>query len=230
MNAIILAGGLGTRLQSVVTGLPKPLAPVAGKPFLSYLLSYLRRWGVDRFILSVGYKAETIENAFGEAFAGAPIVYAREQEPLGTGGALRYSLTLGRENSVLVCNGDTFFAADPIALAKLHQKRHADVTIALKPLCGSERYGRIELGTDGQVLRFVEKGRLTEGLINGGMYIVRRDLLQAADAPAKFSFEAYLEANASSLSVYGCAFDSYFIDIGVPEDYARAARELPGIA
>lgn len=224
-DAIILAGGLGTRLRSVVADLPKCMAPVNGRPFLEILISRLRRQGTGRIILSTGYLSEVIEAWVREKYPDPQISIIREETPLGTGGAIRAAIALSEAQDVLVCNGDTLYDVDVAALYAFHRKLGADCTVALKPMRDFERYGRVELGDDGWVRAFREKERCTEGLINGGVYVIRRDALLGLDLPEKFSFE---EGFLARHRIAGMVQDAYFIDIGIPEDFARAQVELIG--
>ena len=223
MEAIVLAGGLGTRLRSVLGEVPKCLAPVAGKPFLEYLLGALSRAGVSCVVFSVGHLREQVMAYVDSRSWPFQVAYAVETTPLGTGGGIRLALSKCLEDKVLVVNGDTLFDVDIPALPF-----EAPVTLALKPLRNFSRYGTVELGADGKVSAFREKAPCREGLINGGVYALRRSLLPLAHLPEKFSFETdVLQPLSCSGQVAGVVQDGYFIDIGIPEDYARAQQELP---
>jgi D-glycero-alpha-D-manno-heptose 1-phosphate guanylyltransferase len=234
MEAIILAGGLGTRLRSVVSEVAKCMAPVAGEPFLAYLLRYLKReGGVDRVLLSVGYLRESIfawVDAHRQEFPFA-IEYVVEEQPLGTGGGIRLALAATRAEQVLILNGDTMFDVRlPEFCAAAAE--NAPLTLALCPMRNFSRYGTVVLDDEsrshGRVTDFREKAPCTEGLINGGVYLVRRSLLHMEHLPEKFSFETEVlvpEARAGRL--YGVVQNGYFIDIGIPADYQRANTELP---
>lgn len=230
MEAIILAGGLGTRLRSSIPDLPKPMAPIGGKPFLEFLLTYLGKYNIERVILSVGYKYEIIQENFGNRFADMMIDYAVEDEPLGTGGGIRRALNLVNGDTVLILNGDTFFAGDYAKLADIHYLSCADLTMALKPMndCtwSSGRYGRVL--TDGtRVIGFAEKKQGISGNINSGVYIMDTQLLTRFNLTDKFSFEHdFLEKYTDRLNFHAWTMNAYFIDIGVPEDYHRAQREF----
>lgn len=224
MEAVILAGGLGTRLRSVVSEVPKCMAPVDGKPFLQYMLEWLSRFDVSHVVLSVGYLREVIFAFIDSREWPFEISYAVEEEPLGTGGGIRLALTKCREDRVIVLNGDTFFNVDLKALTFA-----APVTLALKPMRNFDRYGAVDLA-GGLVTGFHEKTACTEGLINGGVYALVRSRLDLAFYPGRFSFEKdLLEPLAAARLVAGEVQEGYFIDIGIPEDYARAQRELPEI-
>lgn len=224
MEAVILAGGLGTRLRSVVSEVPKCMAPVDGKPFLQYMLEWLSRFDVSHVVLSVGYLREVIFAFIDSREWPFEISYAVEEEPLGTGGGIRLALTKCREDRVIVLNGDTFFNVDLKALTFA-----APVTLALKPMRDFDRYGAVDLD-GGLVTGFHEKTACTEGLINGGVYALVRSRLDLAFYPGRFSFEKdLLEPLAAARLVAGQVQEGYFIDIGIPEDYTRAQRELPEI-
>jgi D-glycero-alpha-D-manno-heptose 1-phosphate guanylyltransferase len=226
-EAIILAGGLGTRLRSAVPDLPKCMAPVAGKPFLSYLIDYLAQQGVERFIFALGYKSEAIEDFLRGKFAGKPTYrLSIEKEPLRTGGAIRLACEQAKEDNVLVLNGDTFFGIDAVELATFHSQKQADCTLCLKPMQNFDRYGVVELGSDGRVTRFLEKEFYQEGLINGGVYALNLPRFLEQPLPSVFSFEKdWLERSYSDRALFGLVQDGYFIDIGIPADYDRAQRE-----
>ena len=224
MEAIILAGGLGTRLRSVVSEVPKCMAPVDGKPFLQYVLAWLSRFDITHVVLSVGYLKEQIIDFVQAREWPFEISYAVEKEPLGTGGGIRLALQKCRGKQVFVLNGDTFFNIDLNALSF-----SAPVTLALKPMRDFDRYGAVDWNGD-LVTGFHEKQPCAEGLINGGIYAIDRSQLDIALYPKKFSFEKdLLEPLAGYGLVAGEVQDGYFIDIGIPEDYARAQRELPEI-
>jgi D-glycero-alpha-D-manno-heptose 1-phosphate guanylyltransferase len=227
MEAIILAGGRGTRLQSAVPDLPKPMAPIAGAPFLSYLLKYLEQSGIARFVISVGYKREAIMQAFGNDFNGIPIAYAIEGAPLGTGGAIKLALQKCAEDEVFILNGDTYLEADLRELARLRASQNADISIALKEMADFDRYGSVELDSEGGIAAFREKEHTACGCINGGVYYMSRDVFSGFDLPEKFSFEDFLAQNLGKLKLCGLPSAGNFIDIGVPDDYEAAQTLLP---
>lgn len=222
MESIILAGGLGTRLRSVIPELPKPMAPVAGRPFLWHLLSHLSKYNIHRVILSVGYKYELIQEYFGSRFGNIKIDYAVEEEPMGTGGGIRLALEKAKEDRIFIVNGDTFFAVDFNQLDAFHSSRLADLTMTLKPLRNFDRYGNV-LTVNTRVIGFEEKRFASSGNINGGVYILNTQLFNQLDLGKKFSFETdFIEKYVSRLNFQAYISDTYFIDIGVPEDYQRA--------
>lgn len=225
-EAIILAGGFGTRLRSVVADVPKPLAPVAGEPFLLRLLRHLASKGMQRVILSVGYLADQIEAAAGDSYAGMDILYSREDAPLGTGGAMRQAMSLLTSERALILNGDTFLDVDAAAMDQLWQDTGHPV-IAVRQVPDTGRYGRI--GLDGsRIVSFGDKVA-GMGLINAGVYLFPADLFAGFDLASPFSVEAdFLAHEVHRRDFAGLCCDGYFIDIGVPEDFARAQTELPG--
>lgn len=226
-EAIILAGGLGTRLRTVVSDLPKCMAPVAGKPFLYFVIEHLLKQGIDKFIFSLGYKSEVIIDYVNEQHPLLYVQYAIEEEPLGTGGAIRFACNMTTEKNVLILNGDTFFDIDVKKLAATHHHANADCTLALKPMQDFERYGVVELNNDNTIASFKEKQHYQAGLINGGAYALHVNAFIQEELPQKFSFEKdYLEQYFDKRKMCGDIQDAYFIDIGIPEDFERAQKEL----
>jgi D-glycero-alpha-D-manno-heptose 1-phosphate guanylyltransferase len=226
-EAIILAGGLGTRLRSAVPDLPKCMAPVAGKPFLYYVIDHLQKQGVDKFIFSLGYKSEIIIEFLHQQYSILNIQYSIEEEPLGTGGAIKLAASKATEKNILVVNGDTLFSIDIATVSALHQAKDADCTLVLKLMHNFERYGVVELNSDSSVASFKEKQFYKEGSINGGIYALNTKQFLREALPEKFSFEKdYLELYYDKRKVYGIIQDEYFIDIGIPEDFERAQIEL----
>ena len=229
MQAIILAGGLGTRLKSVINDVAKPMADINGRPFLQYMFDYLGPQGVKDVVLCVGYKSESITNHFGSEYEGINIAYSLEQQPLGTGGAVRQAMTLVAPDTsdVLVMNGDTFFDVDLDSMADFHQDKDADVTIALKWMEKFERYGMVDIEADSRIVGFREKEYQEEGYINGGIYVIDHNFFRSQELPDKFSLEKdFHEVRYKDSDYYGYPTDEYFIDIGVPEDYAKAKKDF----
>jgi len=226
MEAVILAGGLGTRLRSVVTDLPKPMAPVAGQPFLAILLDRLVDAGFASAVLSVGYRHETIVDFFGDQYRRMPLHYAVESAPLGTGGAIRLALQQTSAAEVFVVNGDTFLELDYAAMLALHRKHNSRLTIAAQQVPDTSRYGALEIH-EGRITGFLEKGRSGPGAINGGTYLLDPTLLEQYALPEAFSFETELMMPyLREIVPLAYPTDGQFIDIGVPEDYARAQQLL----
>jgi len=222
VQAIVLAGGLGTRLRGVVPDLPKPLAPVSGRPFLAIVLEQLRSQGFSLAVLSVGFRHELIRQAFGERFGGLAIDYAVEDRPLGTGGAIRLAARACSEPDVFVLNGDSYADLDFADMQARHCEAHVPLTVCAVEVPDAARYGRI-LVRDDRITGFSEKGAAGPGLINAGIYLMSRNLLAVPELPEVFSFERdVLEARLADLRPLAYQTRGRFIDIGVPEDYARA--------
>lgn len=228
-EAIILAGGLGTRLRSAVPDLPKCMAPVNGQPFIAYVIKYLQAQGINRFVFALGYKHHDFDTFLQSIFREDQYAISIEDEPLGTGGAVRLACSQVLSDNVIVANGDTFFKADIQALANFHHRRKAACTLALKHLTNFSRYGSVVLDSNGLIQQFAEKQHLTEGLINGGIYALRVAPFMTINFSEKFSFETdYLEKYTAAQTFYGLPQDGYFIDIGIPGDYDKAQLELKG--
>jgi len=225
--AILLAGGRGTRLESVSKGEPKPMISVAGRPFIEHILDRVLASCIDEVILSVGFRAEVFQAHFGSAYSGLPLRYAIESEPLGTGGALLRSFRQFDLPRAFVINADTLFAIDLDALLRSHVAASAKITIALCRMADTSRYGTVDCDAGGHITRFREKRPGAAGLINAGIYVAERTALERFALPEKFSFEKdLLERHVEELRPLGAVADAYFIDIGVPEDLERARREL----
>jgi D-glycero-alpha-D-manno-heptose 1-phosphate guanylyltransferase len=223
-EAVVLAGGLGKRLRPVVSDVPKPLAPVAGRPFLHWLLDGLARRGLGRVVLAIGHMGEAVRSSIGPAHAGMEIGYAQDERPLGTGGATWSALELCTGERVFVLNGDTWLGA---ALAPMAAEAPAaDVVLAVHPVANRARYGGVRLDGN-RVLGLEEKGLVGPGLVNAGLYLLRRDLPARRPMPRTFSLEREVLANPGELNIRGYHADVPFIDIGTPEDFAAAQALLP---
>jgi D-glycero-alpha-D-manno-heptose 1-phosphate guanylyltransferase len=228
MEAIILAGGLGTRLAARLNGIPKPMAAVCGRPFLEILLRQLHRAGCTRVVLAVGHLHQAIQGHFGASFHGLRVDYAVEQLPLGTGGAIRNALAMAEDESVLMLNGDTFLDADYAAMLRFHAARSGPITIAVVRQAEAARYGGVRLQGE-RIVAFEEKGRTGEGWINAGSYVLDKRLEWPAPLPERFSFELdFLMPEIARLSPAAYRVDGLFLDIGVPQDLDRAQTELAG--
>jgi len=226
-EAIILAGGLGTRLRDAVPDLPKCMAPVNGIPFIAYVIRYLANQGIEHFIFSLGYRSEAFTQFLVETLPDKNYTVIIEDEPLGTGGAIRLACSAAKDSNVLVVNGDSIFKNDLSAQATLHLSKKADCTLALKPMEHFDRYGAVELNNDNSIALFKEKQLVEKGLINGGVYIINVASFLQEQLPEKFSFETeYLQKFYTTRTIVGISQDGYFIDIGIPEDYLRAQTEL----
>lgn len=227
MKAIVLCGGLGTRLGSLTLDLPKPLVEVAGKPFLSYVLDQLLSTSIDEIVLAVSYQFEKIQDAIGDQWHGVKVSYSIEKEPLGTGGAIKKAMEQFSLTEALVINGDTLLKCDVESLLQMAQDKKADIFMALKMTSDTARFGNVKVNQSSRVIAFEEKGDGSRGLINSGVYFVRAVVFSNINKTA-FSFEQdILTRNLSRLDIYGMPTDAYFIDMGVPEDLSRAHCELP---
>lgn len=225
MECVVLAGGMGTRLRSVVADLPKCMAPVAGRPFLAWMLDDLEAAGFGHIILSLGYMHEAVEEWVSRRGGNASISCVVEHEPLGTGGGVRLALREAEDESVFVLNGDTFFGVDFQAMQSSHRLHGASATLALKFLRNFDRYGAVDVAPDGTITAFREKQPCSSGLINGGVSLLQRSALDAF--PEKFSLESdFYEPLAGGGSLFGFRSDGYFIDIGIPSDFSRAQRDF----
>ena len=226
-ESIILAGGLGTRLRSVIYDLPKCMAPVNGRPFLAYVVDHLMGEGISKFIFSLGYKHEAIVEFVTKEYGKSDIDFSLEEEPLGTGGAIKLACKKTNEKNVLVVNGDTLFKIKLNQLDLFHDKNSADCTLSLKPMQNFDRYGVVELNKDNSIKDFKEKQYYEKGFFNGGIYVLNVSNFLKEELPDKFSFEKdYLEKFVTQRKFFGVIQDEYFIDIGIPEDFERAGREL----
>ena len=223
MEVIVLAGGLGTRLRSVVDDVPKCMAPVAGKPFLAHILAYLESQFADHVILSLGYKYETVIDWLrGKAFT-FKVSWVIEKEPLGTGGGLQLALAKARSQKVFVLNGDTFFPVDLRAMQPV-MTTTTPIVAALKPMTNFDRYGTVTINKDHDILSFQEKQPQEEGLINGGVYYINNELLRLEQHRPPFSFEQQVLEQTPGLKAQ--VQDITFIDIGIPEDFEKAQSIL----
>jgi len=228
MEAIVLAGGFGTRLRQAVPDLPKPMAPIAGRPFLEILLNSLARKGFSRVVLSLGYLSEKIIGYFGDHFAGMELIYEVEDAPLGTGGAIRVALERCIADHVFVFNGDTYLDVEAAEVEAQWQARRVPIIVA-REVSDTARYGRLDTANN-RVSGFREKGLTGPGLINAGCYVLPRNALDGIPCGTTFSLEADFLAQA----VMQQHFDVFitkgqFIDIGIPEDFVRAQTELAGV-
>lgn len=227
MQAIILAGGFGTRLRSVISNVPKPMAPINGKPFLAYLLDNLKVQGFKHIVLSVHYLREQIQDYFKDHYHGLSISYAIEKIPLGTGGAIVNSLQcIDNDEPCFVLNGDTFVKLNYL---KMYSSCN-NLTIALRTVMDCSRYGQAIVDDNSNIIEFQERGTDRQGLINTGVYLLNKILFSHYALPKSFSFEKdFLFKNLNIIQPKAFIADDYFIDIGVPEDYARAAHDFQGL-
>ena len=222
MQAIILAGGFGTRLQSVVKDLPKPMADVNGKPFLTYILDELIKYGFTKAILAVGYKKECIIDYFHSNYKGLEIVYSVENEPLGTGGCVKQAMSYVDDDFVFVINGDTLFKIDYLSMSQLNT-----MSIACKYLENFDRYGEVSINKENTITSFNEKKKVDKGYINGGIYYLPKYIFDGYQLPNKFSLEKdFFERYINELNIKAYKSEDYFIDIGIPEDYEKTKKAL----
>ncbi len=226
-EAIILAGGFGTRLRSIVSDVPKPLAPVGGRPFLAWMLEALATQGIRRTILATGFRGEDVAAACGDHWHGMQLVYSQEPTPLGTGGAIALAFSRINGDASVVLNGDTWLAFDLADFDQAWQASNTRLGIALAEVADVSRYGSVQV-MDERVTGLAEKGRAGAGYINAGVYGIRRALLDDFPASASFSFESEILANTmKNEAVFGYTSTRDFIDIGVPLDYQRAQQLVP---
>lgn len=221
--AVIIAGGLGIRLRSILGACPKPMAPIAGRPFLTYLLLQLRKQCVENIILLVGYQSKMIEAFFRNGGKwNLHLVYSKESKPMGTGGALKLAESLIDSEYFLIMNGDSFFHIDLNTLIRFHRNKRSLATIALANVENTERYGAVEINEEGEIMRFLEKEQTGRtGLINGGIYVFQRDVLDLIPEGQAVSLEREIFPRLIGKGLYGLPFQGYFVDIGVPADYLR---------
>lgn len=229
MQAIVLVGGLGTRLREVITDVPKPMAPIQDKPFLAYLLTYLKKQGITHIIFPVHFMGEKIESHFQSQYDGIAIQYVYEEHPLGTGGAIVNALSLLHDTTkpVFVLNGDTFVKLNYHVMYDRHLTDNVDLTMALRAVDDCSRYGKV-VTEHNRIIEFREKGEHGPGLINAGVYLINPNVFAKFNMPRHFSVEKdFIFPYLSQLTPQPFMTNDYFIDIGIPEDYARAILELP---
>jgi D-glycero-alpha-D-manno-heptose 1-phosphate guanylyltransferase len=228
MEAIVLAGGFGTRLRSLVSNVPKPMALVAGRPFLELLLSSLRTKGITRAILSIGYMSEVITSHFEKYPIDMDLVYEIESSPLGTGGAIAAALRHVRRDHVFVFNGDTYLDLNLGALVAMWPGDHTPIVVA-RFVPDTERFGRLEY-SDGRILHFSNSGSKGAGVVNAGCYLIPSNIFSGASLPNTFSFERDFLGRRPPLSLRAFVSNDQFIDIGIPDDFRRAQIDLAELA
>ena len=227
-EAIILAGGFGTRLKDTVPDLPKCLAPVKGQPLLYYIITYLLDSGVDKIIFSLFYKSELVIKYIKDEFSFINYEFVIEESALGTGGALALALNKAKKDNVVVVNGDSIFKIDLDNLFLFHNEKNASFSIGLKKMINPIRYGTVTMQESGKILNFNEKDQfIRDGIINGGVYIINKNIFLQNLNLSTFSLETdYLMIDTVNKNIYGKIFENYFIDIGIPADYLKANLEL----
>lgn len=224
-TAVILAGGLGTRLRPVVGDRSKVLAEVGGRPFLLYLLDQLSAAGVQHAVLCTGYRAEQVLEAVGDHYFDLRVDYSREPVPLGTAGALRLARHKFRSDPVLVLNGDSYCGANLDAFAKWHGECRAPASIVLTNVPDTRRFGCVQVDDAGRILRFKEKGSLQgPGWINAGIYLLCAEFLDGIPAGAPVSLEQQLFPAWIAKGLRGFRGSFPFIDIGTEGSYLEASR------
>jgi D-glycero-alpha-D-manno-heptose 1-phosphate guanylyltransferase len=228
MEAIILAGGFGTRLRSVISDVPKPMAPVAGRPFLELLLCSLKAKGMTRAILSVGYMSEVITSHFQKRPIGMDLEYEVESTPLGTGGAIAAALRHVTRDHVFVFNGDTYLDLDLSAVAAMWPGDHTPIVVA-RSVEDTERFGSLELA-DGRIAHFLGSGKKGPGAVNAGCYLIPRNIFAGVSLPDMFSFEQDYLGRRPPMSLRAYVSNGQFIDVGIPEDFRRAQIDLAELA
>lgn len=229
MKAIVLCGGLGTRLGNLTRETPKPLIDVAGRPFIAHVLDHLVENGVQGIVLAVSFQWEKLRDCIGSIWCGVPVTYSVEQYPLGTGGAIKHAMLVSNLQSALVVNGDTLLLERPKKLHEFSLLHNADVGLALKLVKDATRFGTVEVADDRRVLSFREKGITRAGYVNTGMYWVEQRVFEALPSE-RFSFELdVLAAQSGMKSIYGLETQAYFIDMGIPDDLERARFDLAGM-
>lgn len=255
MQAILLCGGMGTRLRSVVADRPKPMADICGKPFLQYLLEMLRDKGITEVIFALGYMGEMIEEYFqdGSAF-GLKIAYSYEEEPLGTGGAIRNALPKILEEELLVLNADTYFPMDYQGLLRFHQENDGDFSLATRAVPDISRYGAVRRDPAGRILAWNEKlgdggqqpgegskqpiegnaqqaasssPKSLSGEINGGIYVMKKSLVaEIPEGKQSLEQDCIPKWLSEGKRIFGLPFHGYFMDIGIPKDYQQFITDV----
>lgn len=225
MEAIILAGGRGTRLGAMTAAMPKPMLAVDGRPFLEYLMAYWAGQGVRRFIISSGYQHEKISGHFGARFKTSEVVISVEEKPLGTGGGVLLALSRLESTGAFLClNGDTFFEVDLKRLAEVHGGRKAEATLSLFHRGEGERYEGVSLAEDGRIEDWLSRGSGKPLYANGGVYLFEREIFHGLPPETFLSLEndilpAWIRGGRK---IFGAVSAGGFLDIGTPADYARA--------
>ncbi len=227
-EAIILAGGMGTRLRASVPDLPKSMAPVNGRPFLEYVLDYLELYSVKKVILATGHLHDVIELHFGKRYKYINIAYSHETEPLGTGGAVRQAFEQIDGRHAIVMNGDTMFRTNLGKLYDFQLIHQSKLSIVVREVKDAARYGTVEFDETARITAFREKGQQTgKACINGGTYAIQKEFFYSLDLPEKFSLEKdCFEKIYTTHPIYALKCHQFFLDIGIPEDYEKAQQEF----
>jgi mannose-1-phosphate guanylyltransferase len=229
MQALVLAGGEGTRLRPLTLTTPKPVMPLAGRPFLSFMLDWAHSHGVDEVILSCGFMSDAVKSVLGDIYDGMRLRHVTEDEPLGTAGPVRLAYDEGLlEERILVLNGDVLTDIDLTAELEQHERTGARATLALYPVEDTSSYGVVPTDDEGQVTAFIEKGggEAPTNRINAGAYVLERDVVESIPAGRAVSFEREVFPSLVDAGLYGYDAAGYWIDIGTPERYLEATWDL----
>jgi len=230
ITPVILAGCLGTRLRPLISDLPKVLAPVNGKPFLTYLLDQVNATGFSQVVLCTGYKGEVVRQIIGDIYTGLTVRYSYEKEPLGTGGALRLAHHLVSTDNVLVMNGDSYVETDLAAYLSWQTGNRFKASILLTRVADAGRFGSVRVNQDNLITCFEEKkDDSSSGLINGGIYMINKSLLEMIPSGKRYSLEQEFFPALAGKCLYGYPCEARFIDIGNPESYSRAEKFLKDV-
>jgi D-glycero-alpha-D-manno-heptose 1-phosphate guanylyltransferase len=224
INVVILAGGLGTRLQSKILGKQKVLADVKKRPFLEYILEQLYRARFKKIVLCTGFLGEQVEKTFGKEYKKVKLLYSNEHVSLGTAGALRNALPLLKSDLILVMNGDSFCQIDFESFLQFHLNKKSEVSLVLSKVLNSDRFGRVELGKNYDIIQFKEKKDSKEGYINAGIYLLNKNLIKDIPLDKNISLEKEVFPNWIGKGFYGYKGSKKFIDIGTPESYSKAEK------
>ena len=227
LDVVILCGGLGTRLQSVLKDKPKPMADFNNRPFLDLLIDFVGHFGFQRFILCTGHKGGSIREYFKNKNDGKIYVISQETSPLGTAGAIKHAEPLIHSDVILAMNGDSFCEIDLASLMKFHQSKNAMVSVALSPMEDASDYGGVTLGDNDEITNFDEKKNApSSGWVNAGVYVFKKSILDHIPADKKVSLEQELFPSLAGNGLYGFATQSRLLDIGTPERLERARQLL----
>ena len=230
VTPVILAGGLGTRLRSVVSDRPKVLAEVFGRPFLKYLFDQLENAGVHEVVLCTGHMADSVREEIGETYGSLHIKHSMEDVPLGTGGALRLALPLIQSDTVMVMNGDSYINADLKAFLRWFLRKNIVAALLLVKSLDMKRYGKVVIASDNRVEAFEEKSGIEgEGLINAGIYLLKKKFVETIPPGTAFSLELELFPNLIGKKLYGYRCEGEFIDIGTPKSFRKAEKFFSGL-
>lgn len=220
-TAVILAGGLGTRLRSIVSDRQKVIAKVGDKPFITYLLDELDQIGINKVILCVGYLGDQVQAALGSQYKGMQLIYSQEPKPLGTGGALRFALHLMNSEQIMILNGDSFCQANLTAFWNSHLEKQSAISLLLVRVADSSPFGKVEIDAKSRVLSFCEKGQKGNGWVNAGVYLFQRKILETLPA-GTCSIEKDIFPKWVGKGLMGYCCRGKFLDIGTPSAYSAS--------